>query len=158
MSTVRLMRCQDLKRWHTVNVIRDQTLADHQWGVAIIACHLHQRLIGAEWDQMGSFLMDALIHDADEIEKGDIPSPAKEHMIREHKVSPNAVLIQVADAIEAYQWIFNNSHGSHGDTVVVNCHERLIGRCDRAMPHFGQDLLHHVDEMLAEMNLPGRVF
>lgn len=50
---------------------RMQTIADHQWGVAIIALSIAPELCTKD------FLLNALLHDAGERLSGDLPAPFK---------------------------------------------------------------------------------
>ena len=59
-----------VKRFHTVRNIREQTVAEHSWGVAIICLEL--------WPSGGSALIKAALwHDVPEALTGDVPAPAK---------------------------------------------------------------------------------
>jgi 5'-deoxynucleotidase YfbR-like HD superfamily hydrolase len=65
------------KRYHTMHVIRQQTIADHSWHVAMLGYVLYGQ------DEPGvtpQFLMALLTHDAAEYKVGDVPSPAKRGM------------------------------------------------------------------------------
>lgn len=80
-----------VKRYHTNLTIKEQDLAAHQWGVALIVNHIHP---------MGyNVLMAALTHDLAESVTGDIPYTAKQ------KFTP---LRAVSDACEE---AFNRDHG-----------------------------------------------
>ena len=59
-----------VKRWHTIDNIKAQTVADHSWGVACIIADL--------WPNASADLLRAaLYHDITEHVTGDIPAPAK---------------------------------------------------------------------------------
>lgn len=150
-----LMRSCEVKRWHTVSVSREQTVAEHQWAVTMIAVWLHSTLIGPPPE---GFLYMCLLHDADEHETGDMPSPRKEATIGEHAVTPEQHILKVADAIEAFHFIHNYGVGNHSEKVKDNCYRRMLGRCNRAVPILGMNLLHHVDEALKALGLEARVF
>ena len=64
------MNSGDIKRYHTLTTIGEQTNATHSWGVAVIATYLHPNL-------SAKILLKALMHDVGEIETGDIPAPVK---------------------------------------------------------------------------------
>ena len=59
----------NVKRWHTVHTLRQQTVAEHSWGVAMICRKL--------WPQDSILMEAALCHDLGEGYTGDIPWPAK---------------------------------------------------------------------------------
>ena len=72
------MRAGHVKRWHIVNTVREQTVAEHSFLVAIIALELNVKL-GAIYggDLANRLLLSALFADASEIRTGDYPTPAK---------------------------------------------------------------------------------
>lgn len=84
------MRAGHVKRWHIVNTVRDQTVAEHQYLVTVIAMELFSKL-GQYWqadaDQMESdnnmwlgLIAGALFSDTPEVRYGDFPSPAKKYI------------------------------------------------------------------------------
>lgn len=58
-----------IKRWHVANTIKEQDVAAHSWGVAMICAHI----------EPGNYklMMAALTHDLAESETGDIPYQVK---------------------------------------------------------------------------------
>lgn len=59
-----------VKRWHTISNAKEQTVAAHSWGVAVIIMDL--------WpDSRAALLHAALLHDVPEQLIGDVPSPTK---------------------------------------------------------------------------------
>jgi len=65
----------NVKRWHTVPTIQNQTVGHHSWGVAII-CHVL-------WPNCSrDLLVAALQHDLAEHIVGDAPFPAKRTFIK----------------------------------------------------------------------------
>lgn len=73
-----ILAMQDVRRWHTRCVRRDQTVAEHSQAVALLALSL------APLDIPDSYRFEilyvGLTHDAHETEFGDIPYPAKQTM------------------------------------------------------------------------------
>lgn len=134
-----LMRMSDVRRWHTVAVAREQTLADHSFRVALIALRLYwHQSGGADNSEVAALLTAALLHDAPEVHLGDPPPLGKfdRFAYAEHDLaqtlpdgfpknpppSPNtAALIKVADRIEAWLWIRENGIGDHAKEVTVRC-------------------------------------
>ncbi len=58
-----------VRRWHTIPVINEETVAHHSWGVATVLLAL--------WpDCSRELLVAALYHDVHESVTGDIPKPA----------------------------------------------------------------------------------
>jgi len=69
MSFQVLYNAARTKRWHTCDTLKEQNLADHQWGVALIVMELAP----------GNYnlLRAALVHDLGESVTGDIPYTGK---------------------------------------------------------------------------------
>jgi len=65
------------KRFHTMHVVRTQTIADHSWHVAMLGYTLYGQ---NEPGITMTFMMALLTHDAAEYKVGDVPSPAKRGM------------------------------------------------------------------------------
>jgi len=59
-----------VKRYHTIDTVKEQTVADHTWGVLMIVRYLTGR---PSW----SLVEAALLHDVPEVVTGDVPAPAK---------------------------------------------------------------------------------
>ena len=77
-----ILRAGTIKRWHIVNTAREQTLAEHQYNVAILTQELCRRLGYAAAVSLQLVAL-ALVHDAGECKTGDIPTPAKKLLRRE---------------------------------------------------------------------------
>jgi 5'-deoxynucleotidase YfbR-like HD superfamily hydrolase len=89
-----IYRAGDVKRYHTVARIKDQSIAEHSWGVAAIVLYLEptpsQALISA-----------ALFHDVAESQTGDVPATFK-------WANRN-----FADSLEAHETNINRDMGVH---------------------------------------------
>lgn len=59
-----------VKRYHTVEMIKEQTVAAHSWGVAVILCHIVK-------NPSAQLLKAALYHDVAEHIIGDMPATTK---------------------------------------------------------------------------------
>ena len=66
----KVMSSGDVKRYHTVPTLGEQTNATHCWGVAVIATYLHPEMNAA-------LLLNTILHDVGEIDTGDIPATVK---------------------------------------------------------------------------------
>lgn len=79
-EAAKLLGACDTKRWTIVRVSREQTVAEHQYRVWVLATSLYDHLMDGtphnsfEREAVGFW---ALVHDADEIWTGDLPSPIK---------------------------------------------------------------------------------
>lgn len=69
MSLLTLIKAGITKRWHTKLTLKEQSVAEHSWGVAMIVNHIYPN--------NAALIMAALTHDLHEIESGDIPYPFK---------------------------------------------------------------------------------
>lgn len=135
-----LMRLSDVRRWHTVRVACEQTLADHSCRVALIAMRLYQLVVEEENNaDVAALLTTALLHDAAEVHLGDPPPAGKttayameERSALTHIPLPfgsfRAIdgggvtqIIKVADRIEAWLWIRENAIGEHSLGVINRC-------------------------------------
>jgi len=70
MDIKKLLQAGEVVRYHNHSGIDKQTLAQHQWGVAMIVHHL-------EPHSGVALLMTALTHDLAEYHTGDLPAPVK---------------------------------------------------------------------------------
>lgn len=90
-EAVALLRACDVKRWTIVRVTREQTVAEHQYRVWALALSLYDHLSGGiphnsfEREAVGYW---ALVHDAEEIWTGDLPSTIKALM---EEISPGTL-------------------------------------------------------------------
>jgi len=134
-----LIRACDVTRWHTVNTTKKQTLAEHHWAVLMILAQLMEIM---NMPMSMDLMWETLLHDIDEVWKGDTPAPRKDASYGAGHLTvaftdENQALIKVADAIEAYWWILNNRQGSYSEKfVVLNCHSRMMRRAKQAEEQF----------------------
>ena len=120
------LRAQNVTRWHIVNLGgRNQTLADHTFGVMVIALELARRLnhVFMDWDKFrGRLLEYCLFHDIHEVVEGDIPTPPKRRYGIEECIDDAAPLIlaiaAVADRLEALFTLHDNATGVHAKQVL----------------------------------------
>jgi 5'-deoxynucleotidase YfbR-like HD superfamily hydrolase len=120
-----LLRADGVTRWHIVATVRQQSLAEHTYRVAVIVGKLLDELLYPNYN----LLADALIHDADEILDGDIPTPTKE----KYGIPTNGVdvkdeeeaILKGADLIEMFDFILDNAYTPHGVQVIEYIGEKL---------------------------------
>ncbi|BDU72943.1 HD domain-containing protein [Mesoterricola silvestris] len=128
MTAQTAMGLQEVKRWHTRRVDREQTVASHTAsliGIALILAKPYNLNPNDRCDLVEL----ALIHDAHETEYGDIPYPTRMKFLElgfdldliarkafwggidpYDMVMPHvAVLVDVADAVEAAMWSQDNA-------------------------------------------------
>jgi 5'-deoxynucleotidase len=149
-----MARSSDVKRWHIINTVRPQTVAEHSFMVALIALELTKKLTvtGSFFDsprEQFQFLCAALFHDMPETVYGDLPTPGKAVMREftenpymfdelDMRIMPNVPyaegllspslgwIIRVADLMEAYHFLCNNAAGPYAKQVRDALYGRLI--------------------------------
>lgn len=79
MNVLEKLRSGHVRRWHTVAVTREQTVADHMHRVVLLTEEILRLLGYFNWDNTltRNAMRWASIHDRSEYELGDIPTPAK---------------------------------------------------------------------------------
>lgn len=75
-----VMRLQSVKRWHMIETIRTQTLAEHSANVAMLAALIAHTAPIEYFSSPGDISIMALVHDMPEAFTGDIPSHSKKHV------------------------------------------------------------------------------
>jgi hypothetical protein len=149
-----VMRSADVSRWHTVNVAKRQSVAEHQYLVAILAVRLVNECSpeAATFERTFKVMMAAMLHDAHEVDDGDRPAPSKAV-----DPCPDNLLgatIWVADAIEAYHWINDNAVGVYSRSMVVSdCRARMQRRSLAVSDQYGMEFHEAVRRVLKELGL-----
>ena len=144
LSISEQLRACHVRRWHIVQTSREQTLAEHSFGVAVIAGSVAARIRwpGLLHDSNQLRLLQwALSHDIIEVRTGDIPPPfkraleqvagggvverAEDAMDREmggayRKIKGTEVemIVKIADQIEAIYFLQDNGVGAHAREVL----------------------------------------
>ena len=65
-----MIRGGAIKRYHTLEIIGEQSVASHSWGVAMILQYLDPNV-------SKEAILRALTHDVAELFTGDVPAPVK---------------------------------------------------------------------------------
>ena len=179
MTLYDFLRAGHVKRWHIVNVVRDQTMADHGYMVALIALNLFDQQVGVRDDLEGTLrlLLAALFHDSTEIRTGDLPTPGK-NLIREFVGDPEffdklefeimpeipylkghisaalEMFVKMADAIEAAHFIRENGAGRHAEIVAGGCWRRVEDLTAKYTELTGVDWYEAVNKVLSALGMP----
>lgn len=114
LTLAQKLRTGHLRRWHMVRVLRDQTLAEHNALVQLIAIEVADQLISATRLPSAvatSFKLEimqwALWHDMPEVITGDLSSPIKSML---KKSSSEPLLDQIENSIDdEYKQMSENS-------------------------------------------------
>lgn len=159
-------------RWGTVPAPKEQSVAEHSFGVAVIAMELATfRPHPEAW--LGRVAMWALHHDAAESYTGDLPSPFKKRFedvgkyemevcpwMVEAKLSTDEeirVVVKLADTIEALAWINKwapNAKWRHPDQPNRYIEEVLRERIHteaRAWEHHFPGIRAKVEDILGKV-------
>lgn len=116
MELIDQLRLMQVKRYPISYMNRDQSVAEHSFGVALIVMELTKTLRDRELAEAA--LEYALVHDAEEVYTGDIPSSFK-RVLREHAPNVSVLLdgrqdnipdevkavVKLADYLEAIYYL-----------------------------------------------------
>jgi len=129
-----ILRAGDVKRWHIVRTIKEQSLAEHSFNVCMIARAIAKEACIDDKE----ITKAALAHDLDEVLLGDVPTSVKDKA-REQGFDINSLyervtgrvlatnevqILRIADRLEAFWWITFNAMGEHADLVRRDCAHR----------------------------------
>lgn len=125
MNIKKLLQAGEVVRYHNHSGIDKQTLAQHQWGVAMIVKKICP-------DASANLLMAALTHDCAEYHTGDLPAPVKwsnpdlkisldtmeEEWLYEqgalfHLTGPEAAILTLADKFEGMWFCIQQMKNGH---------------------------------------------
>ena len=128
-----MMRAGSVKRFHIVNTTRIQTLAEHQYGVAILAGEIASRL-NLDTAAVASVMAAAIVHDVGECRSGDIPTPTKRRLreklgepfdevldqfdVKIDKTPQVKAILKCADFLESMVFLMEHKVGRHADVVM----------------------------------------
>ena len=145
----KLMDCHHVKRWTLVGTTETSTVASHSFNVAMIALAIRKHMFNTAHIDKGQLAFYALMHDVDEAETGDIPTPTKT-ALRAKGVEPNdlfetqgsipnpppeyEVIIKLADLIENYIFISEHGVGARARSAAAEVEGRVRRAIDTAPP------------------------
>lgn len=149
----KLMDCQHVKRWNLIPTTADSNVASHSFNVAVIAIALRRKMFNTNHFSEEEVCYHAMLHDIDEAETGDLPTPTKT-AIRQHGVDPNALfetqgsqpeppacikgIVKMADLIENCVFINEHGTGTRGRYAAAEVSRRLADAIDGAPPDLQQ--------------------
>lgn len=149
----KLLDCQHVKRWTLVATTAQSTVASHSFCVAMIAMAIRREMRNTNHFSEQEVCFYALMHDVDESETGDMPTPTK-MAIRAAGVEPNDLfptqqmtekaseevlaIIKMADLIENYVFIYEHGVGTRARAAVAEVHGRLSRAIADARPDLSQ--------------------
>lgn len=178
------LRAGHVKRWHIINTVNQQTVAEHSFLVAIIAMELYNEMVGVDPNddnsikEFNALVMGAIFHDIAEIKLGDLPTPSKQLFKQfygddmfdkiEETIFPEMPytghgelgtelrkIIKMADTIEAVHWIYENGVGAHAKVVADKSWDLLADRVrEYSMGGGGDDWYTSVNKILMALGMP----
>lgn len=141
----KLMDCQTTKRWTLCNTTLDSNVASHSFNVAVIAMAIFKEMFHKEGHSERDVCYYAMLHDVDEAETGDIPTPTK-LALKNSGVDPSKVLftqgllpeppefiaelVKIADLLENYVFISEFGVGTRARVATFDTSRRLTDAID----------------------------
>lgn len=131
-----ILRSGSVTRWHLVNTIKQQTLGQHQYNVAMLSLEIASRMGITDHSQLLSIIFYALTHDSSEARIGDIPTPTKRKLKERTGVDFNQVfmdfdvadsrmvdstaqqIVKCADHLDGLFFLGEHRVGRHADKVM----------------------------------------
>lgn len=155
MNILNILRASSVKRWHIVNTLRTQTLAEHTFNVTMMARDVCRRLNIADMPA----IKIALEHDLDEVIFGDIPSPGKVltgikvPFRGKHTYHPPIYyeIVKMCDLIDAYIFISEYKMDRLGEESISFMVEAMKQKMDVISANY-PDAAMAISEMLMEMD------
>lgn len=141
MNLKNILRAQGVMRWHILPCSKTQSLAEHQYNVCMIARQLC-KVLGYQAYEVECMKL-ALEHDLDEIEFGDIPTPAKTKGRKDvpyrGKTRKRLVqnIVKIADMMDAVYFLYQYKLGPHGEQVYL----QLFGDMGDKIESYGEKFL-----------------
>jgi 5'-deoxynucleotidase YfbR-like HD superfamily hydrolase len=152
LTTSEQLRAAHVRRWHIVQVAREQSLAEHMYCVAVIAGALAAKMNWAgllHANKKLDLLNWALWHDIAEVRTGDMPTPFKRAlesvagegvvekaesfidndlggMYRTVKGTEVEAIVKLADLMEALKFLGENGLGIHAQQVLEGIKSSLV--------------------------------
>ena len=93
MTYERILNTGRVTRYHCCDIEKKQSVAEHSWGVAVLACLRDSHITVDE-------LKYALFHDCAEAVMGDLPAPMKRLMSEHSKEEWDLMELQVMKELE----------------------------------------------------------
>ena len=136
------LRAATVKRWHIVNVTRQQSVAEHQFSVSALAGEMAKRLNWPDEDIRKTICV-AMTHDQPELISGDMPTPTKVKakakgfdidslFSKYEEKEPESLrkgtyhIIKCADHLEGVLFLRDHKCGDHAEQVYMLILEKAV--------------------------------
>lgn len=164
-----MLRAQHVKRFHIVHTIKNQSIAEHSFNVAMIARRIAIEM-GYDEDDVKTVMLAGLVHDLDEVITGDIPTPTKIRAKAQGvDLNNNGInvpyqcsglewvtrIVKVSDYIEAMSFMEENAVGMHALTVEADIGEKMEAYVEAT---FSIDELGQIRDVVEEIKQADFVF
>lgn len=137
------LRASHVKRWHIVETLRPQTVAEHTFNVMVTAEEI-VKVLNMNETIRNEVMQYALVHDIAEVVTGDIPTPVKQVLnselcvVESHAIPLPEVrntskdIVKLADLLESIVFITMYGIGKHAQDVrqylLYHTHRHLYDR------------------------------
>ena len=155
-----ILRATNVKRWHIVNTMREQNIAEHQWNVTMIARAIAKKA-GSDISAVTEY---ALTHDLHEVVDGDLPSPTKEWLSSQGIVFNSDTdtewetifIVKLADILEMIWFLADHGIGRHAEMVLSKLSDKIDAVMEQAeSPDRIGDAFWSVNKELFEGEMQG---
>lgn len=154
------MRFGSVKRWHMLDTVRIQTLAEHSGNVALLAMIIAYHAPGMYFGACGVVAATALVHDLPEVFTGDIPTPTKRHITGLDKMEDSLlttlprmgvsedvkILIKICDLADGIRFIRLHGSGAIGQHATEGLIEQFDNWVAKGIQAWPPEVLSHVVE------------
>ena len=140
------LRASNVMRWHTVPMVKMQSVAEHSFNVAIMCLELSTRL-GLGYRGTHHLVIEALHHDLHEIIDGDTPSPVKpKPLIDWSETWDGGHVLAFCDLLDSLAFAskyHSEQHGQNASEILDAKLREIQGKAKcNAVDGFVTDVLH----------------
>lgn len=152
-------RFSQVKRWHMIDTVRIQTLAEHSASVGLLAYIIAKTTPKMYFGSGAGMAVLGLLHDLPEVFTGDIPTPTKRYLtgldVLEDQLLPSTfeepyieqrqgLLIKLCDLADGVRFLVTHSSGEIAAHALQGLETQLRDRFDLAYAEWPADVCAHV--------------
>lgn len=142
LTAAEMMRLCRVNRWNMVATNREQSVAEHTFGVITYAIEIC-RMERCE-ELIPEVMQAAYVHDASEVMTGDIPTPVKAHLMDKDKMrqfeesvyfgvpafcsysSKVKLIVKRADLLEAAIYLYRHGDSAHASNISIDMRNAVM--------------------------------